>query len=236
ASGSHAIRFGGGAKYVRAHNAFLNYGRGAFFFAGSPDQYPRPYLFIQGVAPSADSAHADPRSTSAFGFVQDDWTVRSGFALNLGLRYDVEQVAHVRNYTAPTDANNLQPRVGAVWDPFGSGRTVIRGGAGVYTQQHLLFYINRVQLEGPDGTLTLTLSPDSPLFPRFPNVLTALPPGAVPPRDIQQLDRSFRNPYSIQTSVGVEHLFDPVNVSADYVYLSGRDLMSLIDANAPDSN
>jgi len=236
ASGSHAIRFGGGAKYVRAHNAFLNYGRGAFFFAGSPDQYPQPYLFIQGVAPSADSAHADPRSTSAFGFVQDDWTVRSGFALNLGLRYDVEQVAHVRNYTAPTDANNLQPRIGAVWDPFGSGRTVIRGGAGVYTQQQLLFYINRVQLEGPDGTLTLTLSPDSPLFPRFPNVLTALPPGAVPPRDIQQLDRSFRNPYSIQTSVGVEHLFNPVNVSADYVYLSGRDLMSLIDANAPDSN
>ena len=236
-SGPHTFKFGGGTKYVRAHNAFLNYGRGAYFFAGAPELYPQPYLFIQGVAPDADSAHADPRSVSAFGFIQDDWKVRPRMTLNLGLRYDIEKIDNVRNYSASVDRNNVQPRAGVAWEPWPGQRIVIRGGAGLYTQQHLLFYINRVQLEGPDGTLTIALSPESPLFPRFPNVLPAFPnASALPPRDIQRVDTSFRNPYSFQSTIGAEQGLGTVTVSADYVYLNGRDLMSLTDTNAPASN
>jgi hypothetical protein len=58
-SGPHTLRLGGGMKYVRAHNAFLNYGRGAYFFAGAPDLHRQPFLFVQGLAPDAESAHAD---------------------------------------------------------------------------------------------------------------------------------------------------------------------------------
>ena len=236
-SGQHTLRLGGGMKYVRAHNAFLNYGRGAYFFAGAPELYPQPYLFIQGLAPDADSAHADPRSVSAFGFIQDDWRVRPRLTLNLGLRYDIEKVNNVRNYSVSTDASNVQPRAGLAWEPFAGQRMVIRGGAGLYTQQQLLFYINRVQLEGLGGTLTIALPPDSPLFPKFPNVLPAFPSAAVlPPRDIQRVDTSFRNPYSFQSTVGVERAFGAATLSADYVYLNGRDLMSLVDSNAPASN
>src|SRR6185503_15633870 len=107
-----------------------------------------------------------------------------------------------------------------------------------YTQQQLLYYINRVQLEGPDGTVTLFLSPESPIFPRFPSTLTALAPGAaLPLRDVHFVDPAFTNPYSLQATIGVERsLPGDVVVAADYVYLNGRDLMSLIDANAPASN
>ena len=235
--GSHAMKMGGGAKYVRAHNAFLNYGRGAYFFAGAPDLYTQPYLFVQGLAPTPESAHADPRSRSAFGFVQDDWRLRRGVTLNLGLRYDIESVYNVRNYSVHADTNNLQPRLGAAWEPVPGGRTLIRGGAGLYTQQQLLFYINRVQLEGPDGTVTISLAPDSALFPKFPNVLPGLPVSATaPPRDIQRVDESFSNPYSVQATLGVERIFGSLVVSADYISLTGRDLMSLVDVNAPASN
>jgi outer membrane receptor protein involved in Fe transport len=235
--GPHALKLGGGTKYVRAHNAFLNYGRGAYFFAGAPDLYPQPFLFTQGVAPDTDSAHADPRSVSGFGFIQDDWRIRPRLTLNLGARYDIEKVDNVRNYSVPVDKNNVQPRAGLAWEPLAGQRMVVRGGAGLYTQQQLLFYINRVQLEGPDGTLTIALSPDSPLFPKFPNVLPAFPrASALPPRDIQRVDTSFRNPYSLQSTIGVERAFNAVTVSADYVYLNGRDLMSLVDTNAPASN
>jgi hypothetical protein len=238
AGGSHAVRLGGGAKYVRGHNAYLNYGRGAYFFAGSPDLFPQPYLFVQGIAPTEASAHADPRSTSMFTFVQDDWRLFSRMTVNLGVRYDLEAISNVRNFDVPADKNNVQPRVGVAWDLFGSGRTIVRGGAGIYTQQQLLYYINRVQLEGADGTVTVSLTPDSPFFPRFPNVLTSLPAGALPPRDIVQVDPAFRNPYSVQTSAGVEQLlgFAQLKASADYVHLAGEDLMSLLDANAPASN
>ncbi len=235
--GPHTLKLGGGFKHVGDHNAFLNYGRGAYFFAGPPDRFPAPFLFIQGF-PSADgSATADPRSVSAFGFVQDDWRIKSGLTLNLGLRYDIEQVSNVRNYAVPVDKNNLQPRLGAAWEPSGWGRTVVRGGAGLYTQQQLLYYINRVQLEGPDGTVTISLAPDSALFPTFPTVPVFAPGAVLPPRDIHRVDATFTNPYSLQATAGVERtMFGNLVLAADYVYLNGRDLMSLTDANAPASN
>ena len=33
------------------------------------------------------------------------------------------------------DKNNLQPRIGAAWDPGGVGRTVVRAGYGMYFDQ-----------------------------------------------------------------------------------------------------
>jgi hypothetical protein len=231
-SPKHALRIGGGVKHVRAHNPSLNYGHGAYFFAGAPDQFSSPFQFVQGFALTPEAPFADPRSTSAFGFVQEDVRIDSAITLNLGVRYDVDHVGNVRNYTASTDLNNVQPRLGIAWRP--AERTVVRGGFGLYTQQHLLYYINRVQLEGPDGTVVVSLPAGSPFFPAFPNALPILPPGAsYPPRDIQVLDRDFRNPYSLQSTIGVQRTLEGVTIGADYVYLQGRDLMSLVDSNAP---
>ena len=42
---------------------------------------------------------------------------------------------------------------------------LVRGGVGLYTQQHLLGYINKVQLEGPDGTFMISLAPGAALMP-----------------------------------------------------------------------
>ncbi len=233
--GAHALRLGGGFKHVRARNTDLPYGWGAYFFADRPDHAPRPYVFIQSLAPTPAAVVAEPRSLSAFGFFQHDWTIQGGLRLNLGLRYDVERVSNVRGYRVPVDTNNVQPRLGAAWDVDRQGRTVVRGGLGLYTQQHLLYPINRVQLEGIDGAVALTLSPSSPLFPRFPGTLTALPGAAFPPRDIHRVDPAFRNAYAIQSVVGVQRVFAGGVLGAHYVYLNGRDLMSLIDANAPAS-
>src|SRR4029077_4566641 len=99
---------------------------------------------------------------------------------------------------------------------------------------HLLYEINKIQLEGRDGTATLSLAPGSPVMPAFPNVLTSAAAGLVP-RDIQVTDPGFRNPYSVQWTAGVQHPFMGFRLSADDIYLRGYDLMSLIDLNAPAS-
>ena len=233
-TGAHSLKFGAGIKHVSTHTQSLPWGFGAYFFAGDPADDPQPFAFIQGLAGSEAAATADPKSLAAFGFAQDDWTLGPRLTLNAGLRYDVERISNLRNYTASTDTNNLQPRLGAAWEAI-PGRTVVRGGFGLYTQQHLLGYLNRVQLDGRDGSVQLSLAPGIPFMPSFPAALSLAQLPVLPPRDIRVIDPNFKNPYSMQATIGAEHSLVGMVVGTDFVYLRGFDLMSLVDTNAPAS-
>ncbi len=232
-AGKHALKVGTGFKFVRAHSESLPFGRGAYYFAGPPALYPQPYAFAQGLTRTADAPDADPRSISSFMFVQDEWRVMPRLVINLGARYDIERIQNVSGYNAAADRNNLQPRISALWTPFG-GAFGVRGGGGLYTQQHLLYYANRAELEGPDGAALITVTRDSPLMPVYPAVLTSSVLAQVP-RDVYVIDPAFRNPFAVQAAVGVQHRVLGFDVAADFVYLDGHDLMSLVDLNAPAS-
>jgi hypothetical protein len=241
--GMHALKFGGGIKSARAHNESLPYGFGAWYFLGAS---PLPQQFRQSLPLSDSATVVEPHSFSSFAFLQDDWRVHSRLSLNLGVRYDIERISNVNHFDAGTDANNVQPRLGVAWEPV-DGSLVVRGGFGLYTQQHLFNAINKVQLEAADGAANITLTRDPntgqlaptipvPGFtpPTFPNALPPTVPN-LPPRDIQVADPSFRNPYSIQATIGVERSLHGVLLGADYIYLRGFDLMSIVDTNAPES-
>jgi hypothetical protein len=70
-----------------------------------------------------------------------------------------------------------------------------------------------------------------PVYPRTlaPSIVASVP------RDLVVLDPSFRNPASLQGTVGIEQSIFGILASLDYVYLHGRDLVSLVDSNAPAS-
>lgn len=233
-AGQHALKFGAGFKYVKAKNPQLMQGWGQYYFAGSPSLYPAPYQFAQAFAINPGSEIANPRSIAVFGFFQDDWKIRPHLTLNLGARYDIEKPYNIRNFTAPVDKSKIQPRVGMTWDPKGDGRTAIRGGIGLYSNQHLFFHLNKAQILGADGTVTVVIPSSSPLFPTYPNALPAFPPGAVlPARDIWRVDPTLKNPYALQGSVGFQRtIVERLILSADFIYLNGIDLLGTIDANA----
>ena len=83
-------------------------------------------------------------------YLQDDWKATRRLTLNLGLRYDYNTVWHERHnqeqnfdfatqtllptnqaaYTAPK--GDFAPRVGFIYDPFGTGKTVIHGSGGLF--------------------------------------------------------------------------------------------------------
>lgn len=230
ADGGHAFKVGTGFKIVRAHNESLPLGGGAYYFAGSPASFPQPFAFAQGLATSADAATVDPLSISSFAFVQDEWRAAPRLTVNYGVRYDIERVKGVSGYGA-SDRNNLQPRLSTTIAPFG-GAFALRAGIGLYTQQHLLHYINRVQLEGTQGTALITLTSASPLMPTYPRTLSASALSQVA-RDLYVVSPEFHNPYSVQGAAGATGSLFGFDVAADYIYLAGHELMSLVDTNAP---
>jgi hypothetical protein len=72
-------------------------------------------------------------------FFQDDWRVTNRLKVNLGLRYELflrpEGLGNPdfpATGVIPQDRNNWAPRVSMAWDPMGKGKSVLRGGYGIY--------------------------------------------------------------------------------------------------------
>src|SRR3989442_2298115 len=60
-------------------------------------------------------------------YVKDDWQVRPGLTTSFGLRYDWQNYFH--------DNNNVSPRASIAYAPGGRKTTVVRAGAGVFTDR-----------------------------------------------------------------------------------------------------
>src|SRR6267143_2833249 len=63
-------------------------------------------------------------------FAQDEWRLKPNLVLSYGVRYE--------NETIVRDLNNFAPRLAFSYDPFGTGKTVVRGGAGIFYNRALL--------------------------------------------------------------------------------------------------
>ncbi len=165
-------------------------------------------------------------------FVQDDYHVSSELTLNLGLRYEQQTFTDSRG--------DVAPRVGFAYDVKGEGKTVLRGGFGIYYSQIVDNSEANYALTGPTGVFNYTATPGQIGFPTSIAAapLPAFPPGApVPLRSLYirpgqsaYLNQFFPtstligypkkllNPYSEQWTIGFERQLVPTWVLAvDYV-------------------
>ena len=164
--GRHSVKFGFAFKRFQANVIQDLFRRGRYIFTSLRNFLnANPLLFISMFL-ETDSVRGFRQSLFGF-YVQDDMKVSSNLTLNLGLRYEFvtkpsEQngkEAHLPSIDAPSTVvgdillrnpslKNFAPRVGFAWDPFGDGKTSIRGGGGIFYEQILpkLYFIGAAQV------------------------------------------------------------------------------------------
>ena len=123
-----------------------------------------PIVYQQGFG--ADTISGLNVRTGFYG--QDTWKIRRNLTFNYGLRYSINREPFGLN----TDKNDFQPRAGFAYDLTGDGKTVIRGGAGIFSA-----YVNRL-VSGVIRTLGNPEFPDDNI-----NIVLATATSGALPRD-----------------------------------------------------
>lgn len=231
--GSHSLKFGAEIQRIKSTFIDLSDASGTFnfdsvgdFLANVPSRFRQNFL-----------TESTQRNTYFGIFVQDEWRLRSNFVLSYGMRYERESIL--------PDNDNFGPRFAIAYDPFKTGKTVIRAGAGIFSNRALLRTIDDFTL----GDRRLFFDTNSlPSIEReafiaanlrFPNVLnadsTVVRQLAVRSSGfLRRLDPNIVIPESYQTNLGFEReLGSKFVFEANYTWNRGLHLWREFNANAP---
>ena len=218
---------------------------------GIPAQSDNPALefFLEalplsyvGVAADKSDSNRDYRESVASGFAQDFFRVSNRLSVNAGLRYDfysnpteaqgrmsvirnpaTDSGPTVGNLFAATPRDLFSPQAGFAWNIFGDGKTLLRGGTGIFRDQipFILF--------GVDRFLPPFESFSSYVFPNFLNPQTAL---LTQPLYILQMTYHPKLPYAWQYNLNLEREIAPGTVlTAGYLGARGNHLPREVEAN-----
>ena len=241
-NGNHSLKLGGDLQRIKSTFIDLEDASGTWDFDSAGDFLANtPSRFRQNFLTTSTQ-----RNTYIGVFAQDEWRLKPNFMLSFGLRYENESIIR--------DVNNFGPRAAIAYDPFKTGKTVIRAGAGIFYNRALLRTIDDFTL----GAQQLFFDTDALIDPatgrlmsaaqrrafiaanlRFPQTLSADSAlvrqfGVLNAGFSRRLDPSLNIPESYQTNIGVERqLGRRLVFEANYTWNRGLHLWREFNVNAP---
>src|SRR5262244_1488140 len=213
----------------------------SFGFPARSD-HPALEFFLQalplsyvGSVPSMSDSDRGYRQSVVSGFAHEFFRVSSRLTLNVGLRYDfysnptevhgrlsvirdpaTDAGPTVGEAFAGTPQDLLSPQAGFAWNIFGDGKTVLRGGTGIFRDQL------PVLLFGVDRFLPPFFGLDSFVFPSFLN-----PQNAALTQPLYVLSTTYhpKFPYALQYNLNLEReIASGTILSAGYFGARGNHL------------
>jgi hypothetical protein len=165
--------------------AGINYSHTSF--AGSDTSQPVTILRANGtryqLIDFAGSGALQQKQNEYSAFIQDKWEVNNRVTFDVGLRFDRDEIG---------GQNNFAPRVGFVFLPTKSGRSVVRGGVGLFFDKI------------PLNIGSFTQYPSQRVTTFAANGLTVVDG----PRLFRNtVSGGFQNPYSVAGNIQVDHEF-----------------------------
>jgi hypothetical protein len=259
--GDHDLKVGGQYIYSTIQlpdqtdmNGRFTFSTDKAFNRNDPSTYPER-LFIRVPAASDILMPTDV----AVLFAQDKWH-RGNLTMNLGVRYDLE-ITPLNNPFNPfftqgahaVDRNNIAPRLGFAWNPGGGGKSLVRGGYGIFYDKVTLQTTTPFVSQGVYGTSFTASFPNSsadpgpsrgqlptdPLLINGPIVNRALVDALYPPGSLGRntgtvfVDNPDRVvPSTHQVSLGYERqLAQQMALTVDYIHSWNRDQLITYDLN-----
>src|SRR5258708_17783943 len=183
-------------------------------------------------------------STNDFNFfVQDDWRATPKLTLNIGLRYEYQQNPNPINVNPlipgtanrVSDKNNWGPRFGFAYDGNGDGKTVVRGGYGIYFGRVINSTVYNALINTGLGAdvdqRQVSITAATAGAPAYPNLI---PTAALVPTAVQYFATGFQLARVHQLDAIFERQIARNSVvSASYLFSYGQYLPNFVDTNLP---
>jgi len=182
--GDHDLKFGTNFVYTPLHIFDVSNLNGSFFFTTTDLDFnptnPRTYPDRLSIRVPAASDFI-VKGTFLGLFAQDKWKVNNRVTASIGVRYDLEvlpleekdnpRFSSVDAY--PIDKNNVSPRLGLTIGLDDAGKSVVRGGWGLFYQKTPFAFVTGVVSSGvfsDSFTATLCGPAEAPICPSTTNV------------------------------------------------------------------
>ena len=253
-TGAHRFTVGTANEFYSFDNAFFQAKIGVWAFnsldslaAGTPVAFER--VLPTAARPEGPIANFKVQQLGLY--AQDEWSPTDRLTLTAGLRMDVpfndkpvQNPALAANpflpiNTAEFPSGNMlwSPRLGFNFDPFGTGRTILRGGAGYFTGRPPYVWLSNAFVN--TGLEQVTLTCTGATVPAFtvdpanqPTTCAGGGAATVPRPSPNYFVKDFKFPQTFRVSLGVDHRLPGGLVgTVDLLYSKNVNQLYIQDAN-----